>query len=72
MSCATVRSSGKPVYLVNATGTGEMLVDLPEKPASVELFDVFGRPAGRVEASAGLQRLAVPASGYAKAVFGVR
>ena len=71
-TCATVRSSGKPVYLVNATGTGEMLVDLPEKPASVELFDVFGRPAGRVEASAGLQRLAVPASGYAKAVFGVR
>ena len=67
-TCASVRAKGKPVYIVNATGTGAMLVDLPEKPARVDLFDVFGRPVGSVAGAAGLQRLTVPVSGYAKIV----
>ena len=67
-TCAAVKSKGKPVYLVNATGAGAMLVDLPEKPARVDLFDVFGNPVGSVPGAAGLQRLTVPVSGYAKIV----
>ena len=68
-TCMTVANAAKPVFLVNATGTGAIVVDLPAKPASVELFDVFGRPAGTIAGAAGLQRLAVPASGYAKVTF---
>jgi len=64
-SCATVDTS-KPVFLVNATGTGSVLVDLRKKPSSIELFDVFGRPAGTLPADAGLRRLAIPVSGWAK------
>ena len=67
-TCASIKAKGKPVYLVNATGAGALIVDLPEKPARVELFDVFGRPAGTSAAAAGLQRLEVPPSGYAKVV----
>ena len=44
-----------------------VLTRLTEK--GVELFDVFGRPAGTIACPAGLQRLAVPASGYAKVTF---
>lgn len=64
--------SGKPdktVYLVNATGRAEMLVDFAAKPASIETFDVLGRAAGKVSAAAGLNRIAIPASGYAKVVW---
>ena len=67
-TCATIKSADKPVYLLNATGAGVMLVDLPESPARVDLFDVFGKFVGSVAASAGLQRLNVPVSGYAKVV----
>ena len=69
-TCMTVANAAKPVFLVNATGTGAIAVDLPAKPASVELFDVFGRPSGTIAGTVGLQRLAVPASGYAKVTFG--
>ena len=69
-TCVTVAGVAKPVFLVNATGAGAMLVDLPAKPSRVDLFDVFGRPAGTVAATSGLQRLAVPVAGYAKVTFG--
>ena len=69
-TCASIKARGKPVYIVNATGTGSVVVDLPEKPARIDLFDVFGRPSGTVPAAAGLQRIAIPVSGYAKAVNG--
>jgi hypothetical protein len=61
--------SGKPnkvVYLVNATGTDEMIVDFAAKPALIEAFDVLGKAAGERVAAAGLVRLAVPKSGYVR------
>lgn len=61
--------SGKPnkvVYLVNATGTDEMIVDFAAKPALIEAFDVLGKAAGERVAAVGLVRLAVPKSGYVR------
>ena len=63
--CANLGAADKPIVLVNATGTGAVLVEL-RADAQVEFFDVLGRPSGRLSAGKGLVRLAVPASGYAK------
>lgn len=65
-ACVKSGAADKPVYLVNATGTDAVIVDFAAKPAAIDAFDVFGRPAGTRTASAGLVRLAVPASGYVK------
>jgi hypothetical protein len=54
----------KPVYLINATGEKSLVTDLPSA-ATVEYFDTFGVKTGSVKVSAGLQRLDIPASGYA-------
>jgi len=59
----------RPVFLVNATGAAGLNVELAAAAKSVEFFDVFGKPAGTASAAAGLVRLAVPASGYAKIVW---
>ena len=67
--CAKVTAADKPVYLVNATGKGAMLVDFVAAPSAIELFDVFGRPCGTARATAGLNRIKVPASGFARASF---
>ena len=63
--CARSGAADRPVYLVNATGGAGALVDLAA-PARVEFFDVFGKPAGETKVRAGIVRLAVPSSGYAK------
>jgi alpha-galactosidase len=68
-ACVRSGSADKPVYLVNATGGGEVIVDFAAKPARIELFTVLGKPAGQASAGAGLVRLAVPPSGYAKIVW---
>ena len=59
----------KPVFLVNATGRPGVLAELAAKPSKVEYFDVFGVKSGEATVAAGLVRLDVPASGYAKIVW---
>ena len=66
---ADLGSVTKPVYLVNATGAKGLNVELAAKPKAVELFDVFGQPAGTCSPAAGLARIPVPASGHAKIVW---
>ena len=56
---------GKFHWIVNATHTDRIPVDLP-RPADAEVFDVFGEPAGTRRLDAGLQYLSVPASGLVK------
>ena len=63
--CVRSGAADKPVYVVNATGGGKVLADFAA-PARLELFDVFGKPAGVASVPAGLVRIDVPASGYAK------
>ncbi|MBQ2630043.1 MAG: alpha-galactosidase, partial [Kiritimatiellae bacterium] len=62
----------KPVYLLNATGEGEMVVDLQKAPTGAILFDACGRIAGRPSPTAGLSRLRVPPGGYARLDFSPR
>ena len=57
-------SLDKDVYVINAAGSGSLVVDLPAA-ASVEYFDTVGRKVSSAKVGAGLQRLDVPASGYA-------
>ena len=57
--------SDRDVYLVNATGAGEILVD-SDADVTAELFDVFGEPAGLAAVAKGVSRLVVPKSGYAR------
>lgn len=64
--CVRTGPAGKTVYLVNATGGAGMIVDFEAEPARIEAFDTLGRPAGTLDAPAGIRRLAVPESGYAK------
>jgi alpha-galactosidase len=54
----------KPVYLINATGAKSLVAELPAS-ARVEYFDTFGKNVAATGVTAGLQRLEVPASGYA-------
>jgi len=67
--CANCGPADKPVYVVNATMSDATLIELSAKPKLVELFDVYGRPTGQVEATSGLTRLPVPKSGYAKILW---
>ena len=55
----------KPSYVVNATGAAGLLVELAV-PCRVERFNVFGKPDGASECPAGLHRLPIKASGYAR------
>ena len=56
----------KPVFILNATGTGSLLVET-DAPAAVRLFDTFGAAAGTFRlGAAGLHRLPCPAGGYAE------
>ena len=62
-------AADRTVFLVNATGGEGMVVDFAARPASVRLYDVFGKPGGTAAPSAGLVRLPVPASGFAKVTW---
>ena len=63
--CVPVDATTTPSYVVNATGGAGILVELAV-PCRVERFDVFGKPDGASECPAGLHRLPVKASGYAR------
>ena len=64
--CAKSGSPDRPVFVVNATGKAGVLAELAAKPSKVEYFNVFGEKTGEMSVSAGLVRLDVPMSGYAK------
>ena len=64
--CAKAGGPDRPVFIVNATGKAGVLVELAAKPSKVEYFNVFGEKTGEGTVQAGLARLDVPMSGYAK------
>ena len=65
----TVKDVVKPVWLLNATAGNQMAVELARRPKSAEVFDTFGNSQGHVKAGRGLNRIAVPRSGYVKFEF---
>ena len=66
--CVRTGAPDRTAFLVNATGGAGMLVEFPA-PARVFLFDVFGRSVGEKSVEAGIARLAVPFSGFAKVIW---
>ena len=64
-TCVPVDAVGKPVFVVNAVGQAGLLVDV-SSPSVAAMFDVFGRPVATLTLSAGLRRLPVAASGFAR------
>ena len=54
----------KPTVVVNATGGGELVLDLAEAPSSVTVRNTFGKVVARPELGSRLVRLSVPVSGY--------
>ena len=65
-TCVPLDAAAKPVFVVNATGAVGLLVDV-SCPCEAAVFDVVGRPVATLSLSAGLQRLPVPPSGFARA-----
>ena len=63
-TCVCVPADGRTAYVVNATSTGRVLVDLATAPKSVRAYDVFGTPVAVPVARAGVQSLSCPESGY--------
>ena len=59
-----VPADGRTVYAVNATQETSIVLDLAEVPATAEAFDTFGGSVGGRLLVKGLNRVAVPPSGY--------
>ncbi len=56
----------KTVYILNGANTASFMLNLPCAPARIEVYDTFGTLVDSPACKAGLQRLAVPVSGYAR------
>jgi alpha-galactosidase len=59
-------AADKPVYVLNATGKAKMTLRLAAPCAKAEVYDTFGTLVSTTALSAGLQDVAVPASGYVR------
>ena len=57
-------TTNKTVYVLNATGSGRVFLNLSSVPAAVRAFDTFGNPAPAPALVAGLNSAAVPEGGY--------
>ncbi len=66
MSVPQMKTSGKTTYVINATGTPSLVLDMPAAPRKVMAYDVYGRETAVPEIAGGVQRVTVPVSGYIK------
>ena len=66
--CAAVPAD-REAWIVNATDTPSLLLNLAVAPVSAEAFDVFGDPVAVAAPVRGLQRAAVPPSGLLRLRF---
>ena len=67
--CATTGAADKDVYVINATGKAGLMLRLAAPCAKAEVYDTFGRRVATLALPAGLQDVAVPASGYVKLLY---
>ena len=63
--CVSTGALDRPVYILNATDSGSLVVDIPS-PAKVVSYDTYGVKTGEREYPAGCFRMEVPPSGYLK------
>ncbi len=59
----------RDIYIINATGTEKPTVELQRTPRKVEYYDTFGNIVAGAELVSGLQRVAIPISGYIKITY---
>ena len=62
-------AADREVYILNATGADGLVVDLEAKPRKVEYYDLYGNRVAGKKLSKGVQRAAVPTSGYIKLIY---
>ena len=66
MSVPEMKTSGKRTYIINASGAKSLVLDMPAAPRHVVAYDVYGSEAEAPGIVRGVQRVAVPLSGYLK------
>lgn len=59
-------AADREVYIINATGAEKPVVELQSAPRKVEYFDTWGKEVKGAKLAEGLQRVAIPVSGYVK------
>lgn len=64
MSVPEIKTSGKRTYIINASGAPSLVLDMPAVPRRVVAYDVYGNETTAPEIVKGVQRTAVPLSGY--------
>lgn len=66
MSVPEMKTSGKRTYIINASGAKSLVLDMPAAPRHVVAYDVYGSEADAPGIVRGVQRVAIPLSGYLK------
>lgn len=64
MSVPEMKASGKRTYIINASGAPSLVLDMPAVARRVVAYDVYGHEAAAPEIVKGVQRVAIPLSGY--------
>lgn len=64
MSVPEMKTSGKRTYIINASGAPSLVLDMPAAARRVVAYDVYGHEAAAPEIVKGVQRVAIPLSGY--------
>lgn len=64
MSVPEMKTSGKRTYIINASGTPSLVLDMPAAPRRVAAYDVYGWETTAPEIVKGVQRVEIPLSGY--------
>lgn len=64
MNVPEMKTSGKRTYIINASGAPSLVLDMPAAPRRVVAYDVYGHEAAAPEIVKGVQRVAIPLSGY--------
>ena len=59
-----IAADGRAVYVINASQEPSLVLDFAGVPADAEAFDTFGKSLGPRKLVPGLQRVAVPLSGF--------
>ena len=62
-------AADREVYILNASGVEGLVVELQGKPRKVEYYDMYGNRVAGNRLIKGVQRAAVPVSGYVKLTF---
>ena len=61
--------SDREIYIINATGVDNVVVELESKPKKAEYYDTYGNLVAGAKLTKGLQNVNIPVSGYVKLIY---